>query len=215
MKKLLLAFIITVCTAFILTGCTKSYKEDAQKAVSQQFAAVKEADLEGAKKYCSPNIDNEFDFDSYKQGFQEQFKTMNLDESTRKQTEEFIDYCIRSSIVSYEVGEAEESKDWEDAYTVPVTIQFRDISDIDVETGQVAANQKLQQYVKDNESELEKVYTRQGEDAFEKKIMGDTMGIVLGEMKKLINSQKAEERKAEALVIQKNDQWVISKITVD
>ena len=79
----------------------------------------------------------------------------------------------------------------------------------------MAANQKLQQYVKDNESELEKVYTRQGEDAFEKKIMGDTMGIVLGEMKKLINSQKAEERKAEALVIQKNDQWVISKITVD
>lgn len=214
MKKLL-TLILTVCAVFSLTGCTKSYKEDAQKTVDQYFAAVKKADLDGAKKYCSQNVDNEFDFDSYKQGFQKQFETMNLNESTKKQTQEFIDYCIRSSIVSYEVGEAEESKDWDDAYTVPVTIQFRDISDIDVETGQVAANKKLQQYVKDNESELEKVYTQQGEDAFEKKIMGDTMGIVLGEMRKLIDSQKPEERKAEATVIQKNDQWVISKITVD
>ena len=41
------------------------------------------------------------------------------------------------------------------------------------------------------------------------------MGIVLGEMKKLIDGQKPEERTAEATVIRKDDRWVISKMTAD
>lgn len=214
MKRCLILMMI-LGAVLTLSGCEKSYEEDARKTVNQYSAAVKDADLDKAKTYCSPNVDNEFDFDDYKAGFQKQFEALNLSEKTKKQTEEFIDYCIRSSIESYEVGEAEKSEDWDDAYTVPVSIKFRDISDIDIETGQAAANQKLQQYVKDNEDELEKVYTQQGEDAFEKKIMGDTMGIVLGEMKKLINGQKPEERTAEATVIRKDDRWVISKMTAD
>lgn len=214
MKRFLI-LMLTLCAVMPLAGCGKSYEEDARETVNQYFAAVKNADLDKAKTYCSANIDNDFDFDHYKAGFQKQFDSLNLSENTKKQTKEFVDFCIRRSIESYKVGEAKKSKDWDNAYTVPISIKFRDISDIDIQTGQVAANQKLKQYVKDNEDELEKVYTQRGEDAFEKKVMGDTMGIVLGEMKKLINGQKAEEREAEATVIQKDDHWVISKIVVD
>ena len=116
MKRCLILMMI-LGAVLTLSECGKSYEEDARKTVNQYFAAVKDADLDKAKTYCSPNVDNEFDFDDYKAGFQKQFEALNLSEKTKKQTEEFIDYCIRSSIESYEVGEAEKSEDWDDAYT--------------------------------------------------------------------------------------------------
>ena len=73
MKRCLILMMI-LGAVLTLSGCGKSYEEDARKTVNQYFAAVKDADLDKAKTYCSPNVDNEFDFDDYKAGFQKQFE---------------------------------------------------------------------------------------------------------------------------------------------
>lgn len=214
MKKLWI-MILAVGMIFLLAGCVNSDKENAKKTAEDYFTAVQKGKWEEAEALCASDVKNDFQFKEYKTGFQEEFQQMGLNQGLKKKADRFIDDCMKASIESYKVGNEEKQKDSENTYLIPVSLQYKEISELDLTAGEIAAKDKLTRYIKENDDALQKIYAQKGQKALQTKILEDTLDFVLDEYRQLVKDQKTEEREAKVFVTKKEDEWLISKIIME
>lgn len=214
MKKLWI-MILAVGMIFLFAGCVNSDKENARKTAEDYFAAIQKGSWEEAEALCISDVKSDFQFKEYKTGFQEEFQQMGLNKELMKKADGFIDDCMKESIESYKAGKEEEQEDSENTYLIPVSLQYKEISELDFTAGEIAAKDKLTRYIEENDDALQKIYAQKGQKALQTKILEDTLDFVLDEYRQLVKNQKAEEREAKVFVTKKEDEWLISKIIME
>lgn len=208
-------FLFAVGMIFLLAGCVNSDKENARKTAEDYFAAIQKGSWEEAEALCISDVKSDFQFKEYKTGFQEEFQQMGLNKELMKKADGFIDDCMKESIESYKAGKEEEQEDSENTYLIPVSLQYKEISELDFTAGEIAAKDKLNRYIEENDDALQKIYAQKGQKALQTKILEDTLDFVLDEYRQLVKNQKAEEREAKVFVTKKEDEWLISKIIME
>ncbi len=214
MKKLWI-MILAVGMIFLLAGCVNSDKENARKTAEDYFSAVQKGNWEEAEALCVSNVKNDFLFKEYKTGFQEEFQQMGLNQELMKKADRFIDDCMKASIESYKAGKEEKQEDSGNTYLIPVSLQYKEISELDLTAGEIAAKDQLTRYIKENDDALQKIYAQKGQKALQTKILEDTLDFVLDEYRQLVKDQKAEKREVRVFVMKKEDEWRITKIIME
>lgn len=209
MKKFL-SFLTCLALVLSLSGCSgESHEEEIKTAIDSYFSAIQAGDYDAALQAAAG--------DSFQDNFglsqvQEQSGELlddTLGEVYNSEAKAFVEYVLSKSISEYTIGDIQEDGD---QATAEVTGKCLDFETMDVSIGEVDTDTLTENYLTEHMDELSQIYSEQGEEAVNQKIMDDCAPLIFDQMKTAVDSIETRDFDMQITLTQTDGKWLISQI---
>lgn len=209
MKKLL-SFLTCLTLVLALAGCAgESHEKEIKAVIDSYFSAIQTGDYDTALQAVTGDTFQDNFGLSEVQGQADELLDDSLGEVYNNEAREFIDYVLSKSVTEYTIGDIKEDSD---QATAEVTGKCLDFETMDVSVGEVDTDTLTENYLTEHMDELSQIYSEQGEEAVNQKIMDDCAPLIFDQMKTAVDSIETREFDLQITLTQQDGKWLISQI---